>query len=90
MSNAPGGPDWFEASNGKWYPPAKPKPPEAGWVGPVGWILFLGGFVAAFIAAVTEDGTGTTPNAPLLGFGVVCVLLGLGILAATGRIIPRR
>ena len=80
MSNAPGGPDWFQASNGKWYPPQLPKPPEAPWVGPTAWLLFLGGIGLAF-ALVGSIGALV---------GVILSLVGLIMLAATGRVIPGR
>lgn len=81
MSNAPQGPDWFQASNGKWYPPAKPKAPEAAWIGPLAWTLFLGGFLIAV-------SSGGAVGAVLLG--ALSVVIGLGMLAATGRIFPKR
>ena len=36
MSETPGGPDWWQASDGKWYPPSDGEPPTApdGWAAP--------------------------------------------------------
>lgn len=79
MSDIPGGPDWFQATNGKWYPPQRPKPPEPKWVGPAVWSAFLGG-ILLFLVGI---------GSAVALVGLVVSLGGLVGLGATNRIIPR-
>ena len=57
MSDSPAGPDWWLASDGKWYPPTSqpgsaPPGPKPAWVGPAlsGWLQGLFWVVAVLCA----------------------------------------
>lgn len=79
----------YLASDGNWYSHKLPPPPEAEWFGPVAWGLFLLGLLAAFVGAQMASSNNGAGGVVVFA-GIVACLIGLGMLAKSGRIIPSR
>ena len=88
MSDVPQGPQWFQAADGKWYPPA---PPPGSWSGlaiasmvlGIVWVYWVGSVLAVIFAHIALRQMRANPTIRGRGMaiaGMVLGYVGLGLL----------
>jgi predicted small integral membrane protein len=81
VSDAPGGPDWYQASDGKWYPSQPAQAPYGGAPAtppPPGGVQPSGGYQAPAANPYGQPPTGQMPTqAPSNGMATTAMVLGI-------------
>jgi len=92
MTDTPQAPNWYQASDGKWYPPAPPPLPRERWNGlaiaslvlGIVWLYFVGSILAVVFGHIALSNIKRNPAVRGKGLAIAGVVLGytwLGILA---------
>lgn len=88
MSDTPLAPNWYQGSDGRWYPPSPPPPPREKWNGlaiaslvlGIVWVYWVGSVLAVVFGHIALSTIKRNPTIRGRGLAIAGVVLGYVLL----------